>query len=776
MEVPAQAASQVHSPESPPKLVVDRGTHSLGVESRAVLVPATRRGIPEFSELVLASRHHLKLTLMAGVLLSILLVSAAWWLTDAPYVAESFVRVKQHQDVVLTARTSRADDAIFVRAQAQVVLSPQVLAAALSDESVRRLGPFLPAHNAAAWLKDLLRVEVLSGAEVMSIAVSHTDPAVAQLLCNSVTRAYLTETEQRSTSERQRHKLELDRAAREADRQLDVLWAQLNEVAAKVGSDDSQSLTIRDELQLQAYRETTQQFHAAQRQGQELQSQRAAEQLKRSDNLIAGNESTQRLLAQHPEMLRTQETLARLEAQLEQMRAVVANDDSPRLQRLVEDRERIRIRLAQLTAELETQLIDTLKQQQQQQLESSLAELDQQIELNAAHTNVLRDRLTDIDAQVIRTDKKNGIQLDMARHAVNRQSRLADSVWQSLEEFMIEMQSEARVSPLEFAELPLQPNQVRRYKAAGGTLALSWLIVVLTIGFAEWQACRVRNGHDVLAHTVCPFYGVNALDRTAVSKHKSAAGGGAHELVAKLLLSATSGGHLPSVLVSSATTDEPNHLVALNLALSSALLGRRTLLIDCGTSGALSHKLLADKLPGMRDVKSQACDPRKFVLASTDAHLDYLPLGQGNSADSWVEPESLQYVLQSLNSSYQAMFISGPAIACPLESLLLAKQADYLALAVFCDLSRWDLLASSEQIALRSGIPMIGSVLHSGSAAGLREVCIELQDARPPTDTEDNIETSLRENLAGIQQDIQQAAERSAVTTKKAVFKNSEIF
>ncbi len=99
----------------------------------------TRRGTPEFSELVLACRHRLVLLVFAGAVVSSALVALSWRLTDAPYEAESLVRVRQHQEVVFTPQTSRADDVAFVRAQEQLVRSPQVLAAALDDEQVRAL-------------------------------------------------------------------------------------------------------------------------------------------------------------------------------------------------------------------------------------------------------------------------------------------------------------------------------------------------------------------------------------------------------------------------------------------------------------------------------------------------------------------------------------------------------------------------------------------------------------------------------------------------------------
>ena len=247
------------------------------------------------SELVLACRHHLILTAFLGAVVSAALVTLSWKWIDAPYKAESLVRVREHQEVVFTPQTSRADDAAFVRAQEQMVLSPQVLAATLSDKQVQSLSQHVPSHDAIDWLKTLLHVDIQPGAETMSISVLHPSPHVCQAFCNAVTRAYLEKITHRSASDRQRRLEELERAASEADRRLDDLWAELNQVASQIGSDNSQSLTIRDEIQLQAYREYAQQLRAAQLRGNELQSLLTEEQLRMADagkDIRRGNRKT----------------------------------------------------------------------------------------------------------------------------------------------------------------------------------------------------------------------------------------------------------------------------------------------------------------------------------------------------------------------------------------------------------------------------------------------------------------------------------------------------
>ncbi len=78
------------------------------------------------------------------------------------------------------------------------LLSPQVLAAALGKEHLQPLSAHIPTHDAVDWLRDLLRVDIQTGAEVMSISVLHPSPQVSQSLSIAVTRAYLDEVTKRA--------------------------------------------------------------------------------------------------------------------------------------------------------------------------------------------------------------------------------------------------------------------------------------------------------------------------------------------------------------------------------------------------------------------------------------------------------------------------------------------------------------------------------------------------------------------------------------------------
>lgn len=724
------------------------------------------RGMPEFSELVLACRHRLILALLLGAVVSIGLLTVAFRTTKASYKAESLIRVRQHQEVVFTPQTSRVEDADFVRAQEQRVLSPEVLATVLRDEQILALSDYIPTEDAVEWLQDLLRVDLQAGAEVMHISVQHPSPQVAQALCNATTRAYLTETNRRLQTDRERKRQELERAAREADEQLDDLWAELHRVAADVGSDSSESLTIRDEIQLQAYREYAQQLRRAQLKGNELQSLLTDEQLRLADDNTSIDAAVEERVQRHPTVVAANNRIGEVDVRIEQMREIAVDDESPKLQQLYDERAALETEAEKVMVSLRPQFREQLLDQRKASIESSIRQLEQQIELNQTEKQFLHARMEEIDTTIVRSDDKNGVQLEMARHAVDRQTRLADALSRSLEEFKIECQSAPRVTLLAWAELPRRANRSRQLKAGISAVGLGWLFTVLSVGLLEWRSCRIRSGLDVKSRSAHPVFGANGNGFAR----------GAQEAAVRLMLQQSDDHTVPTLMVSSAVTGEPRHLVSLELACAFQSLHCRTLLIDCDTSRtSLGRKLKAERLPGMIQLSTDSTDPRQYIVSTDADGLDYLPLGQRQEPRAWVDPKSLRRALKTLRHEYEAVVVNGPAVMTSAECLLLASQVDQTVFAVFQESSRWNQLLACEEVAAESGITVLGTVLHSGQRSASLRLKHERR-AKPNrvgrSDAE--AEESLRASVANMQHELSQSAASSGTAEPTETASNRE--
>ena len=213
-----------------------------------------------------------------------------------------------------------------------------------------------------------------------------------------------------------RREEELDRAARQADQELQKLWELLNQIARDVGADTSQALTIHDEIQLQAYREYAQQLRAEQLRSNELQELIREEEARLDASSLQPERTLQDLLASHPEIQAAHQQLAELEVQLKEMTRIAASPQSPRVKSLLEEQVYLNQQLAQRIQELTPQLQQQAHTEKVTATPSNLQKLKRALDSNRTEREFLRSRLEEIDTGVVEQTGQNGVQLEGTVH------------------------------------------------------------------------------------------------------------------------------------------------------------------------------------------------------------------------------------------------------------------------------------------------------------------------------------------------------------------------
>jgi capsular polysaccharide biosynthesis protein/Mrp family chromosome partitioning ATPase len=742
------------------------------------------RGIPEFSDVILACRHHVILCLAMGLTVAVGLAGTTWLIVEPRYRADSFVRVREQQSVIFSPQTTRAEDAAFFRSQANLVQSPQVLAAALAHEAMLPFASQIPESDAIAWLVSRMRVETEAGSELMSISVQHSTAEVAQALANAITECYLSEISTRLESDRKLRRDELQKAVLESDAQLDALWDKRNRVAQAVGSDNSESLTIRDEMQLQAYRDLARQLQTTQLLGNQLQNQLIEHQKRVALEVVEQSSASDASIQQHPELISARKQLADVELQLEQMQGIAASAASPHVVRLVDRRDRHVANIEKITDRIRSEHIVKLAHEQQSQSQSMVEELQRQIEMNRSEKEFLREKLTELSPIATATASVTAVPLDMSRHAIERQSRLADGLWQSLKELEIELQSPSRVALQQWASLPQSASHSRQIRAAGVVSCGGGLLIVLLVGYLEWRDCRVRTPLDITSRTSFPVFGTTSYQSRKyailkTSRHNSSSSIGIREALSHLFLRGQNRPSAPVVLITSCAAAEPRHVIAQQLAVDLNGYDRRVLLIDCDISSSeLTNQLGASHLHGIRQIPSSSQPiTRELIseLVNTTNHpgFDFLPIGMQISSTSQTiptgtDPRTIQSVIAHLRSDYDAIFILGPSLMDAAESLLLAEQADSCLMCVFMHLSRWDDFVACQSVACQASIPMAGTILHDGKIGAAKGVCFDQSNrhAVDHLDTESK-ESELRDEISELKAELEQV--RSAGNSDRRI-------
>ena len=426
-----------------------------------------KRGtFPEISGLIVAASQHLILVAVLAVGLAAGLAYATTQFVSEEYLATSFVKVRQREDFLLFKEQSRAEDAAVVRSQKELVLRHQTLTEALKHESVQQISDSLPEGSRVDWLRSKLKIDMQSGAEVLAITASHESAEVAQILVNAVTEAYLDDVADRAAAERERRKTELQRTAEIINGRLSEKWGQLEILAGNLGTGSLQTLGLREQIQMQGYREYAQQLRAAQLHRNQLETQLAEEKLRQQAPPSISEAELYSAIQRHPEVVSQRSRIDFLNNKIREIKEIVSDENSPRIQALIDDRNFYQEQLQALLADLQPKMREQMQQQQLAQRSHMKDELTTQIALKRDEEKFLSQMLSDMEGDLETDSGGSGVQLEMLRHEIDRQEQLADSIWHSLEKLKIEEQARPRISLIELANLPdhVSVKSLRRFR------------------------------------------------------------------------------------------------------------------------------------------------------------------------------------------------------------------------------------------------------------------------------------------------------------------------
>ncbi len=712
--------------------------------------------IPEVSSLVLSAAQYPLLTFTLGLVLATCFIALAIAVIPAKYHSTAYVQVRQREDFLLTSQASRSEDAAFVRAQKLTVLQQQTLAQALGTERLQKLLELPVSVSNVDWLRDQLDVEIPSGSEVMTITGIHRDPEVAQAMADVVSQAYLEIVITNSKENRRNRLLQLEQAAKQSDINLSERWARLHQLAEELGAGNSQSLVVSEQVQLQNFREASQQMRSLQLQRSQLEMQLSELKRKRDRAGWVSDEQVRLAVLQRPEVIAKNERLNSVENKLREFRSVVADNQSPRIAKLQSERDFCSEQLESLVAELTPIVREKLEEERRDLQQVDIGGMEQQIALLKEEEEFVRKTLDSHHEELIETGGANSVDLEMLRHEIEREERLADNLWQTISEMKIEDQAKPRVSLIEPSKFPDSPNRSKQYKAAGVGGLLGMCLAVFAVGYYEWSMCRVRSPSDIADHLPIEIFGENTAPRKwdwlRWNSHRyQKLLSGVSEVAAQLILTSQSSGRVPCVFVTSATCSEPRDSVAVELARVLAHSGLKTILIDC-------------------DVDSQAL-PKRFGLPSSGRDrcrilrvvepvvedFDYLR-GDGENSVSMTMPNGFNSLLQEIRTSYSAIVVHGPPILTNAESVLLATQVDVTIFAVLSEVTRWNLMNAAFHRLQFAGASVLGCVFHTPTIAipqRSRRAQIATADSGCPLPI--SVEEQLQRELSNIRADIQRA-------------------
>lgn len=168
------------------------------------------------------------------------------------------------------------------------------------------------------------------------------------------------------------------------------------------------------------------------------------------------------------------------------------------------------------------------------------------------------------------------------------------------------------------------------------------------------------------------------------------------------------------VVVSSPTSNEGTSSVATCLGAVSAMLGRRTLIIEANPLNPIQHLYLqVEAQPGLTDVINHSRPLSDAVKLTTIGRLSVLPYGQTLNRPSTVtESAAMRVLLGNLIRDYDLILIDTAPVDSSADAATVSQMTDGLLLVTRPGYTPKSVLADTVQQLRKSGAPLLGIAMN----------------------------------------------------------------
>jgi capsular exopolysaccharide synthesis family protein len=264
-------------------------------------------------------------------------------------------------------------------------------------------------------------------------------------------------------------------------------------------------------------------------------------------------------------------------------------------------------------------------------------------------------------------------------------------------------------------------DEASRFTTAGMTGLGMFGLCVLGVSFLEFRARRVSGFSEVAYGLGLKIVGVLPQVPVRALGHKSdkAPDNWQHILTESIastrtmLIHAAKNESLRVVMVSSAMKGEGKTLVSSHLAVSMALAGFKTLLIDADLRCPSVHRLFdLPQSPGLSDLLRAQARSKKVLHSGKVPGLTIMTAGQwDNALVQLLAQQRVGEVLAVLRKSYDFIIIDSAPILAASDTSLIAQHTDGVLLSVLCDVSRLPMVHLAYERMAMLGVRTLGAVV-----------------------------------------------------------------
>lgn len=188
------------------------------------------------------------------------------------------------------------------------------------------------------------------------------------------------------------------------------------------------------------------------------------------------------------------------------------------------------------------------------------------------------------------------------------------------------------------------------------------------------------------------------------------------------------------VVVSSPTDHEGKSSVTTCLGAVSAMLGRRTLIIEADAQNPVQHTYLQiEQQPGLTDLIRQTCSLTDAVKLTTIGRLSVLPYGQPLNRPSTVtESRAMRVLISALARDYDLILIDTAPADSSADAATVSQMTDGLLLVTRPGYTPRSVLSDTVQQLRKSGAPLLGIAMNETISPEEQMGILPRQPARQP--------------------------------------------
>lgn len=688
--------------------------------------PTVPASAPNAIAFLKALRRRWLLAFTLGILVGGAAAAGVWvFLPPGKHTAYAKLLMPKKPDAVLYEHLEATSDfASFQQTQVALIKSRLVLNTALRNPKVLdlNLDAVKNSISPVEWLEKEVRVTFPDGPELPRITLSGDNPEQLKVLVQAIVDAYMHEIVNAQTKRRMERLDQLKEVSTKYKERLGRLVSAKNELAKAIGSGDNKVIALKQEM-------AQKQLSLA-----EAELIKVESDLRRLELEAKSYKTTSTEPGEVPDKLveayldkaleKDLEYRARLEAQLDDFRRVLDNEQHPKIRALVQAIADKKKAIETRRKELRPQYKAELQEKGQYNSQDRLVQMDEQIKFNKEFRNLLQ-----VEIGRLQKDSQNlnvkSLDLDGYRIDIALAEAGVTRVLTEIDKATVELPNPPRVSRLEDVVVAAPNEASRKLMMASLGGGGGFFAVLFLVSMVEFRSRRLDSFDEVGQGLGLQLMGTlpAAPHRFARGAIRSAASSAAEwqsllvesiNSVRTLVMHAVREHPMRVLMVASATSGEGKTSLATHLAASLARAGHKTLLLDGDLRKPSAHRVFDMVLgPGFCEILRGEVEGLETARPTAVDGLWLISAGVcDNSAIELLARDGVASLLEQLKTAYDFIVIDSSPVLPVADSLLLAQHADGILFSLFHEVSRLPLVYAAYQKLSMVGVPMLGAVIN----------------------------------------------------------------